>query len=70
MSPTKRATLSKLMRWRNSGTKRSKCILSDEKKTYIIDYLKSAGISCAKPGNKDQVHVRKDENGVWQYEPK
>lgn len=70
MSPTKRATLSKLMRWSNSGTKRRKCILSDEKKTCIIDYLKSAGISCAKPGNKDQVHVRKDENGVWQYEPK
>ena len=59
------------MRQRNNDTsKERKSLLPDEKKVFILDFLKSAGMSYTMSGRKEQVYVGKDENNNRQYKPK
>lgn len=59
------------MRWKNSDfSKGRKLVLSDKKKAFILDFLKSEGMSYTMPKRKEQVYVGKDENDVCQYKPK
>ena len=44
--------------------------LSDEKKKFLLAFLKSEGMSYTMPGRKDQVYVGKDENGKRMYKAK
>lgn len=61
-----------MMRWqpdKSSSTGRH-IILLEEKKEFLITFLKSEGISYTMPGRKDQVYIGKGLDGQRIQEPK
>ena len=72
LSPSSRGNLSKMMRWQphKSSSTGQHIILSEEKKEFLLTFLKSEGISYTVPGRKDQVYIGKGPDGQRMYKPK
>ena len=60
------------MRWQpdKSSSTGQQIILSEEKKEFLLTFLKSEGISYSMPGRKDQVYIGKGLDGQCLYKPK
>ena len=72
LSPSSRGNLSKMMRWQadKSFSTGRHVILSEEKKEFLLIFLKSESMSYTVPDRKDQVYIGKGLDGQRMYKPK